>query len=109
VAVLIEVRMAVFVEVFACVAVEAGKLVGEKTGFCRADTGRVKTTVAGSVGANSTWSTVPAVFPLVLHAIIPGTSIMTNNRLRKTDNQTPSGYIRLYADSILYSTRKNAS
>jgi len=107
VAVLLEVRVAVFVEVFACVAVEAGKLVGEKTGFGRADTGRVETTV--SVVAISTWSTVPAVFPPALQAIIPGTSILTNNRLRKTDNQTPSGYIRLFTDSILYSTRKNAS
>jgi hypothetical protein len=106
---LLAVRVAVFVEVFACVAVEAGKLVGEKTGFGRADTGRVETTVSVSVVAISTWSTVPAVFPPALHAIIPGTSILTNNRLRKTDNQTPSGYIRLFTDSILYSTRKNAS
>jgi len=107
VAVLIEVRMAVFVEVFACVAVEAGKLVGEKTGFGTADTGRGDTTA--SVVALSTWSIVPAVFPPAPQAIIPGISILTNNRLRKTDNQTPSGYIRLFTDSILYSTRKNAS
>jgi len=107
VAVLLEVRVAVFVEVFACVAVEAGKLVGEKTGFGRADTGRVDTTA--SVVAIPTWSIVPAVFPPAPQAIIPGISILTNNRLRKTDNQTPSGYIRLFTDSILYSTRKNAS
>jgi hypothetical protein len=107
VAILVEVRLAVFVGLSTGIVGEAGELVGENTGSGVAERCGVEIPVPVSTTVVSTLSAVPAAFNPAPHAIIPGTRTITMNRLRKTDNHTPSGYQkRFYITNHLFYTKE---